>query len=881
MVSLYEASHGHTAKTTASRNAAGKVVGNSQGSNYVRNQQSSRSSNPGGSNRGFSYTPSSVPSPVSPQYASTYFKNLQSSKSNQISLRTPSQGFGNVYGMPSRPTTSKNFVIENNLPKSFKSGFSYIDKGVPFAPKTGSAPLAPQDHYTFTVMKGAEKLGGRVTSKLNSFVSRIPEPQNPSANLLTRGAKHLVLGVSDVPGQFIDMGGKIPYGLETMARDPRNASRNIGMGAGVMAAGMKQGVTNDPLRFAGQMFVGPKVGGKALKVSKGAVKSTTGAVDMSIPTTSGMARYKGVYVQSPLGLKPVAGLKNGKPVLGTPSFKIKSGYTPKTSVELSITKPSIKSKMSPAQAAQWDAGFQVVDALKNIKVPNAKQVPLADIKYIPPKARPIVQKWISENPKHQIYGSATQKAQLGKGRTPADLDIGVLNADSARSALSTRLSKTLGKDNVKIDGAAISVKQNGGWHHAVDIHELADMSKGTMDFGFKTQEPLKIGSQRQTRIGEQLERKAASVLVPRDKIGFGPKPHRVKDIGDFTSTAEGLIEVGKLSKNPVTKLKAKKGERALEIYKGERDPHTMAGQFDSFFEQTRALMGDTSAEFLPAKKMSSPLTKEKSVRTSAKQPQTKKSISGDEYLKRVTHDEFLTSKLSESPITKKSSLKNEELYPKVTKQKPAPSRSRKYPSLRKPSTKKPPSSKYPGLSRPATKPPSKGYPPLSKPVTNTKYPSTTPKNHSSNKEKSYPPVNIPSSKIAGQYGRTVQDRPHDPSPPVTTQDPHPTTTAPYPYIINPTPTPPVNSPVPETKKETKKPPKFPLDSIDDPLDKLFSNKKGRGKKTAIKIKTASEMMGFKPPKPASVSSRSSKPKPKPKTNTRKTKRTTTKRRAKK
>lgn len=245
-------------------------------------------------------------------------------------------------------------------------------------------------------------------------------------------------------------------------------------------------------------------------------------LSVPVPSSSGsgMARYKGVYVKSPLGLKPVAGLKDGKPVLGSPSFNIKSGYTPKTSVELAITKPSIKRKMTPAQASQWEAGLRVVEALKDINPRNTKQVNLKDIKYIPPKARPVVEKWIAENPRHQIYGSATQRAQLGTGRMPADLDIGVVGADSARSALARRLSKPLGPENVKIDGAAVSVKQKGKWHHAVDIHELSGMSKGTMDFGFETRSPLKVGSQRQTRIWRTIRKKSC--------LGIGSKRGRFR-----------------------------------------------------------------------------------------------------------------------------------------------------------------------------------------------------------------------------------------------------------------------------------------------------------------------------------------------------------------
>lgn len=824
-----------------------KIIGR-DGNVRKKNDYSSWKSSGGSTLSLKRYNHSNIPSPVHPSYAHNYIHIQQKSKRNP--------DIGNVYRMPTKPSASKNTILENSLPRSFKSGYNYIDKGNQFTKKPGTKHLAPKEHFSYSFMRGAETVGSRVTDKLNTLVMRAPEPNNnPSANLITKGAKRIALGISDVPGQFIDMGGKIPYGVETIIRDPHHASKNIGVGAGVMAASMKQGITTDPLRFAGQMVVGPKVGGKALKVGKGVAGKTAGFADISVPVPSssgsGMARYKGVYVKSPLGLKPVAGLKDGKPVLGSPSFNIKSGYTPKTSVELAITKPSIKRKMTPAQASQWEAGFRVVEALKDINPRNTKQVNLKDIKYIPPKARPVVEKWIAENPQHQIYGSATQKAQLGTGRTPADLDIGVVGADSARFALANKLSKSLGRDNVKIDGAAVSVKQNGGWHHAVDIHELADMSKGTMDFGFETHSPLKIGSQRQTRIGEQLERKAASILVPKGK-GFGPKPHRIKDIGDFMSAAEGLIEVGKQSKNPVTKLKAKKGERALQAFKGERPLSRVPDPLESFFDQTRTLMSDTSAEFVPLKKNTlhafekDPVhSSRKSTVSKTKTPASSKKSSGkepmtwDEYLNKVNGDDLTIKKLNKSP-----SQKN-----KPSSMGTASKASRKYPSIRKAPVKN--KSRYPPVIRSTGKTTSKGYPGLSTKSTSgtkSKYPSTSQPSEDFRTlmDNPYPASIQKRPRNPDPYPSTPRDRPSDPYPPITSPS---TTPPPYPPIIKNSPSPypitsgisppPTHSPVSE---EPKKPPKFPLDKIDDPLAGMFKDKKGRGKKTVLKMKTASEMM---------------------------------------
>ncbi len=1038
MVSLHEASHGHAAKTTASRSGlAGTVVGNSQGSNYVKNQSSKKS---GGFSVGSGHSFSS-PSPIKPQhspesllnifsknknifskYTSNSGKPTSSNHSNKgtnnfsffndpskfgsfdpglanavkfasknpVSTRPPSQGFGNVYGMPSRPTTSDNYVIENNLPKSFKSGYSYIDKGVPFANKTGPAPLAPQDHYTFTVMKDAEKLGGRVTSKFNSYVSRIPEPQNPSANLITKGAKHLALGVSDVPGQFIDMGGKIPYGLETMARDPRNASRNIGVGAGVIAAGMKQGVTEDPLRFIGQMVVGPKVGSKVLKVGKGAAVATA----KPIGRFTGLTREKVVtYTQHPshpLGSqsamiesvleKPtVSGARgftehfiaqkvSGDPI-GIKKYNVgKSQYTPGSLIrkltgndrqyltrnygssgrvsggkgeystnvhgQYMTISPEVKGAtlMEKVGGHFLEKGGgnvfsrrvhiledipTVMDALP-IESINAMKSDFSKFGKIRPRLYKEMQRAAVEksaridqpvaivSPKTAqgfykpeletllVFGSekATRVTSskfagfTNKGTVVKKVRFGTQEpapntffaAENAKYNLNKRtnyvkaMAEDMNRQIAELRGKAMSKPGQYGAHgskHIVDVEsqilKLRKESKIRMNEFDETQAKLAAEFHDSARIwGKETEPiphdQAAGLAVKMGLIDdsvlkslpYSKQMQISEAIMHHTDIRPGIASVAGLKTKLITRpsefaksfASADRLARAAEqgaLKKGMVFPNPDVSPSLSLRMRSSKFMRDTSAELFPVEKGTPRLIEP--TRARVKRPKTtlskKDNVEYPKYPKTKRFINYRTIQKINQPDYGRAPKSGSFAYPTIPKINqpdyvpPSKSGLSAYPTV-------------PKINQPDYVPPSKTKP--------TNYP-TVPKINQ--------PDYVPPSKTKPPTYSVVPkiNQPNYAPPPKSNTG--------YPAISPP----PVNSPVPETTK----PPKFPLDSIDDPLDKIFSNKQGRGKKTVIKIKTASEMMNTGLINPTSVPSRSRPSKP----NTQKPKRTQNKRRAKK
>jgi len=63
-----------------------------------------------------------------------------------------------------------------------------------------------------------------------------------------------------------------------------------------------------------------------------------------------------------------------------------------------------------------------------------------------------------------------------------------------------------------------------------------------MTLGFETQKPIEIGGIKYTRIGEQLTRKAASVLQQKGKSIGPPERRAPKDIGDFMDISSELLE---------------------------------------------------------------------------------------------------------------------------------------------------------------------------------------------------------------------------------------------------------------------------------------------------------------------------------------------------
>lgn len=197
----------------------------------------------------------------------------------------------------------------------------------------------------------------------------------------------------------------------------------------------------------------------------------------------------------------------------------------------------------------------------------------------------------------QTYGTFAAKAQSPKKlkgyklREPNDIDLQLSIGQTKSEKLAKDLVKALNKagNHARISSQSKTLIEtkapDGTWHHAVDIHS-ADMAaaSGSMSdgaaqyrsFGFKLdQGNINVQGIKTMKLSEQGVRKGVSSMTVWND-GVRPKAHRVKDIGDFITTQEILIESAKASGKNVAGAKA-----ALNAYKGLTDKQVLNSILES------------------------------------------------------------------------------------------------------------------------------------------------------------------------------------------------------------------------------------------------------------------------------------------------------------
>lgn len=286
--------------------------------------------------------------------------------------------------------------------------------------------------------------------------------------------------------------------------------------------------------------------------------------------------YRGIAVEyggkvSPKS-KVLFGFKGKKPVLGTPEIdltKIKipsQGAVAQSPAETKIWLKSIKTQMPDETYAfikSYVEGSRLTATQKSAFVRQLS----GGTKTLSPKSINEVLKFIRKE-RGVGYGSYFAKSQMKKGvmgRQPGDIDVQLLYSQEKAALKAQSLAKKLAKietgGKVRVSPSKptlIEVYKGNKWHHAVDIHSLdqsiQDMMTPTLEgaWGFKFQQKpitLKsdIGKIKGMRLSEHGLRKGASSTILRKisdqyKYGVGPELHRMKDIGDYMTTQQILIE---------------------------------------------------------------------------------------------------------------------------------------------------------------------------------------------------------------------------------------------------------------------------------------------------------------------------------------------------
>jgi len=234
MVSLYEASHGHAAKTTASRNAAGQIVGNSSGSNYTRKQEEQETAQ----QQQASQQQQTV-------VISQTYQQQNTALQAQIKAVEQERATENPFQERQQNLTDRTI---NALKQGYAAG-----QGKAYSLAGLKAPeQSVEKMSTYSLAQKANALSENIDTDQNKLLSGLPEGT----------AKDVIKGVSNIPEMTVYTLGNVPLGAESIVRNPKTISDSVAVGAGALAGATVLKAKTHPGELAGEL-IGAAVLGKA------------------------------------------------------------------------------------------------------------------------------------------------------------------------------------------------------------------------------------------------------------------------------------------------------------------------------------------------------------------------------------------------------------------------------------------------------------------------------------------------------------------------------------------------------------------------------------------------------------------------------------------
>jgi hypothetical protein len=301
-VSLDEAKKGHAAKTTASRDATGAIVGDSISSRYVREQEAQAKE--AEQKKKAEQAKAAEEEKQKVQYLSLLkyqqqhnawlqkqiaavekerpTAQIQQPKQQSIFLNSPLNGLNLNLITPTaqaKPQQQQQQTLSeynrqaqyNQLPAEEKD---FLSRGW-IALKQGYAAGEGKE-YSLVGLKAPETKNTLTTSlfeKANSLGDTYDSFQKYLLSPLPGSVgKDVIKGVTSLPGYGIRAAGAIPYGVETIARNPTGWTDSVGFGLGAMAGLTVEKAKTHPGELLGELAGGVLVGkagaAAALKVKE-------------------------------------------------------------------------------------------------------------------------------------------------------------------------------------------------------------------------------------------------------------------------------------------------------------------------------------------------------------------------------------------------------------------------------------------------------------------------------------------------------------------------------------------------------------------------------------------------------------------------------------
>ena len=279
----------------------------------------------------------------------------------------------------------------------------------------------------------------------------------------------------------------------------------------------------------------------------------TSKVIKGVPTITGV-KATGTTFQ--LGLPKGFKFVPTKLAVGT------TGFTPSGNVETKLFTTSLRN-INVDQARFVSGNIRLLGITSKAKAPVLSQDVLGQskvFKSLPPRAQAELAKVFREQsgfkltlkgvqPGSKVFGSTTTKAQLPKFRAAKDIDIQFFGGSTEKkTALFTKALKKAGVQfqvDPKSPGQVL-VKNplTKGFDKLLDVHAGDTLSQGAVadPFGFRTQQPIRIGALKASSLGQEGVSKFASIASQQPTGQLGPNlVKRSKDISDFIVIQKGLI----------------------------------------------------------------------------------------------------------------------------------------------------------------------------------------------------------------------------------------------------------------------------------------------------------------------------------------------------
>lgn len=489
-----------------------------------------------------------------------------------------------------------------------KSFMENVKEGVESQVEKGTDKVKEKEVHVSGFSQKLMDMGKKIEDKADDYkqYAKIINPTNPMMG-------EIVPSVIKSGASAVGMASRVPAGAEIASQAPSS----IVNAAAVAALGTidytVDTAKNDPVQLVSDIGVFSAMGAGVNKVTP---KITPKIKPSQVLVQEGMHSNVPLEFGNTLtiGEKPIVSYVKGQgfekgagsaPIELINQFK-DSTITAYDKVETSSFIKTVN-KVNPEEGKFFESGFELAKDIhkqnKPIVEPNKFEVMS---EHIPESSRPLVTDAIkSYKGEVDVYGSVTQKLQMGESftRKPKDIEVMVDNPQNFIKHLENYVdtSQIKIKNPNGADPKIMFKHSNGEFQKGIEIfskeikHETVDgyAPKNDIAYGFNSKQHIKVENVDVMHLAEQGGRKLEGGHILKDGKIQPKHEGRVKDLQDLTEIGAGYASKGKISDAKVYDYAVQAAERYPEIKKSPVVEYVLENKKAPKFEEYSKLMKDS------------------------------------------------------------------------------------------------------------------------------------------------------------------------------------------------------------------------------------------------------------------------------------------------